>query len=284
MELWRDDYIFVIAEIGINHNGDLDVAKQLIDMAKRCGCDAVKFQKRTIDIVYTPEVLATPRTSPWGTTTEHQKRGLEFGRSEYDEIAAYCKNLGIPWSASGWDLESQDFIASYDLPFNKVASAMTTHIEFLHKVASEGKPTLLSTGMCGDDEVERALAIFREANCTVILLHTTSVYPSPEDILNLLAIPMMRSNFGVPVGYSGHETTVAPSVIAAALGARVLERHITLDRAMYGSDQAASLAERGLRDLVDQLRRLPAMLGDGEKRVMPGEAEVAAKLRYWKPS
>jgi N-acetylneuraminate synthase len=284
MELWRDDYIFVIAEIGINHNGDLDIAKQLIDMAKRCGCDAVKFQKRTIDIVYAPEVLATPRTSPWGTTTDQQKRGLEFGRSEYDEIAAYCKYLGIPWSASGWDLESQDFIASYDVPFNKVASAMTTHVEFLHKVAREGKPTLLSTGMCGDDEVEKALAIFRDMNCPIILLHTTSVYPSPEDILNLLAIPMMRSNFGVPVGYSGHETTVAPSVIAAALGARVLERHITLDRAMYGSDQAASLAERGLRDLVDQLRRLPAMLGDGEKRVMPGEAEVAAKLRYWKPS
>lgn len=281
MDLWRDDYVFVVAEIGINHNGDLALAKQLIDMAQRCGCDAVKFQKRTIDVVYAPEVLDSPRESPWGSTTREQKQGLEFGQDEYDEIDRYCRDKGMPWSASAWDIASQEFLARYDLKFNKVASAMATHLPFVTRVAEERKPTLLSVGMCEIPDIRAALSIFDAAECPVILLHTTSVYPSSEDILNLRAIQSLSEEFDVRVGYSGHESTVAPTVIAAALGARVVERHITLDRAMYGSDQAASLAERGLRDLVDQLRRLPNMLGDGHKRIMPGEQLVAEKLRYW---
>ena len=274
----------VFAEIGINHNGDIAIAKQLIDMAKDAGCDAVKFQKRTIEIVYPPDVLATPRQSPWGTTTKEQKEGLEFGKKEYDEIDAHCKQVGVPWFASAWDIPSQDFLKPYDLPFNKIASAMTTHLDFVAHVAAEGKPTFLSVGMCSWEDVDKAVAILKKHGCPFCLMHTVSTYPSPEEDLNLRVMHALRERYGVPVGYSGHEPSVSPSVMAAVLGAVAVERHITLDRAMYGSDQAASLEKSGLESMVAQIRKIPAVLGDGVKRVTAGEGSVAKKLRYWMPA
>jgi N-acetylneuraminate synthase len=275
------DQVHFVAEIGINHNGSLEIAKDLIDLAKRAGCDSVKFQKRSIEIVYSKSILDSPRESPWGTTTREQKHGLEFGEKEYVEIDRYCKQVGIPWFASAWDIPSKLFLRKFDLPYNKVASAMATHTEFLKEVASERKLTFLSTGMLTMEQVERAVDIFKEANCPFILMHTVSVYPSPETILNLKVIETLREKFDASVGYSGHESTVMPSLVAVVLGAIVVERHITLDRAMYGSDQAASLAEKGLTQLVDEIRRFPATLGDGMKKLEAGEREVAKKLRYW---
>ena len=275
------DGVHFVAEIGINHNGDIGIAKKLIDLAKRAGCDSVKFQKRTLDIVYTQSVLDTPRESPWGKTTREQKQGLEFSKEDYLEIDSYCKEVGINWFASAWDIPSQVFLREFNLPFNKIASALATHPEFLKEVASEKKLTFLSTGMMTMDQVASAVDIFKSAECPFILMHTTSVYPSTEDLLNMRAINTLRDTFQVPVGYSGHESTVMPSLVAAVFGAIAIERHITLDRAMYGSDQAASLSEKGLVTLVDEIRRLPAVLGDGIKKIEKGELEVAAKLRYW---
>ncbi|MCF8506966.1 MAG: N-acetylneuraminate synthase family protein [Caulobacter sp.] len=273
--------VFVIAEIGINHNGSVDLAKQLIDMAKRAGCDAVKFQKRTIDIVYTEQMLDSPRESPWGTTQRAQKEGLEFGRREYDEIDAHCKAAGIEWFASAWDIPSLEFMRPYDLRYNKIASAMMTHRAFVEAVAAEKKPTFISTGMCGWDEVDAVVALFREAGCPFVLMHTVSEYPASEDILNLGVINALRQRYGCPVGYSGHEASVSPSVVAAVMGAVAVERHVTLDRAMYGSDQAASLERPGLESLVAQIRKIPVMLGGGDKTCTEGEMSVAGKLRYW---
>lgn len=277
----RPEKIFVIAEIGINHNGDLDLAKSLIDMASRCGCDAVKFQKRTIETVYPEQVLSTPRESPWGTTQRQQKYGLEFTESDYREIDVFCEKRGILWSASAWDLESLAFIERFQPTFHKVASAMVTHLEFLEEVASLKRNTILSTGMCSIEDVDRAVEIFQKRDTPLCLLHTVSTYPSNEEHLNLLMVQSLRSRYGLPVGYSGHEPSVSPSLVAAALGASVIERHITIDRSMYGSDQAASLEETGLRQLVGSLRKLPLLLGDGVKKWAPGESEVASKLRYW---
>jgi len=273
--------VFMIAEIGINHNGSVDLAKLLIDMAKRAGCDAVKFQKRTIDIVYPPDVLNIPRESPWGTTTREQKEGLEFDEAAYAEIDRYCRKLDIAWFASAWDIPSLDFLAKFDCPYNKVASAMITHVPFLERVAAERKPTFISTGMCAGEDVDRAVGIFREQRCPFVLMHTVSEYPCREEDLNLLQIHELHERYGCPVGYSGHESSVSPSVMAAMLGAVAIERHITLDRAMYGSDQAASLEKPGLESLVAQVRKIPLVVGNGVKRVTPGEAAVAKKLRYW---
>ncbi len=275
------DGVYIIAEIGINHNGDLDIAKQLIDMAKIAGCDAVKFQKRTIDIVYTPELLASFRESPWGTTQRAQKEGLEFGKAEYDEINRFCKEVGIDWSASAWDIESQKFLAQYNCPFNKVASAMITNLPFLETVAAEGKVTFVSTGMSTYENIDKAVAIFNKHNCPFILLHTVSTYPSKEEELNLRCIQTLQQKYSVPVGYSGHEASVSPSLVAVMLGAVAIERHITLDRAMYGSDQAASLEKDGLERLVGMIRKIPVVLGDGVKRFEEREQQVAKKLRYW---
>jgi N-acetylneuraminate synthase len=274
----------IFAEIGINHNGDLDIAKQLIDMAAEAGCDAVKFQKRTIEIVYSPEVLATPRKSPWGTTTKEQKEGLEFSKAQYDEIDAYCRKKGVAWFASAWDIPSQEFLRAYNLPYNKIASAMATHLDFVDCVAAEKKPTFISVGMCTYEDVDKAVAILRKHDCPFTIMHTVSTYPCADEDLNLLAMQDLRKRYSVPVGYSGHEVSVSPSVMAAALGATVVERHITLDRAMYGSDQAASLEKPGLESLVAQIRKLPAVFGDGVKRVSDAEKAVAGKLRYWPTS
>lgn len=275
------NYTYVIAEIGINHNGSIETAKQLMNLAKQSGCDAVKFQKRTLDIVYSQSTLDSPRESPWGTTTREQKEGLEFGLEEYDEIDSYSKEISIPWFASAWDIASQDFLKRFDLPFNKIASAMVTHLDFLKVVASEQKMTFLSTGMATEKDIDTAVEIFTDAKCPVILMHTVSVYPCAEENLNLNAIQALKNKYNLPVGYSGHESTVAPSLVATVLGAVAIERHITLDRAMYGSDQAASLAPRGLGELVSEIRRFPTMLGSGSKEYAPGEDEVAKKLRYW---
>ena len=273
--------IRVIAEIGINHNGDIGIAKRLIDVAIGAGCSAVKFQKRTIDVVYTKEFLDSPRESPWGKTQRAQKEGLEFGREEYDAIDAYCREKGIPWFASAWDVQSQRFLEKYDLPFNKVASAMLTHRPLLEAVAAEKKPTYISTGMSTYGDIDAAVAIFRGKGCPFTLMHTVSTYPSEDSECNLLAIRSLAERYGCPVGYSGHERGTLPSLLAAALGAVAIERHITLDKKMYGSDQSASLEPKELGELVSALRAIPGILGDGERKVSEKEAAVAKKLRYW---
>ena len=275
-------HVFVIAEIGINHNGSIDTAKQLIDMAKSAGCDAVKFQKRTIDIVYTQEVLDQLRESPWGTTQRQQKEGLEFSEAQYDEIDAYCKQVGIEWFASAWDIPSQKFLRKYNSRYNKIASAMVTHCDFLEEVASEGRLTFISTGMTSLDAIDRAVEIFKKHGCPFVLMHCVATYPATEEDLNLCVMQALHERYGCPVGYSGHESSVSPSVVAAMLGAVAVERHITLSRAMYGSDQAASLEKPGLETLVAQLRKIPVVLGDGVKTVTKGEEAVAKKLRYWR--
>jgi N-acetylneuraminate synthase len=274
-------HIYFIAEIGINHNGDLEIAKQLINQAKAAGCDAVKFQKRTIDIVYTADVLAQKRESPWGTTQREQKEGLEFGEKEYDAIDAHCRQLGIDWFASAWDIPSQQFLRKYNSKYNKVASAMTTHLPFLKEVASEKKPAFVSTGMCTYEDIDRAVEIFKAAACPIMLMHTVSTYPAREKDLNLSVMHSLRQRYKLPIGYSGHEPSVSPSVMAAMMGAMAIERHITLDRSMYGSDQAASLELPGLINLLGAIRKIPDCIGDGVKQVLPAEDAVAKKLRYW---
>jgi len=273
--------IYVVAEIGINHNGDIDLAKELIDIASSCKCDAVKFQKREIDLVYSKEILDSPRESPWGKTQRDQKKGLEFTIEEYDEIDEYCKHKNIDWFASSWDLVSQEKMRKYNFKFNKIASAMATNLEFLECVASEKRPTFISTGMTKIEEIEDALKIFKNYNCEYMLLHTVSTYPAKESDLNLNCIKTLKERFGVPVGYSGHEASVSPSIIAASMGAAVIERHITIDRAMYGSDQAASLQKDGLAQLVNTLKKMPLILGDGQKKILKEELDVSKKLRYW---
>ena len=273
--------VFIIAEIGINHNGDLCIAKKMIDLAKAAGCDAVKFQKRTLETVYTQEFLESPRESPFGATQREQKEALEFDEADYDQINQYCHERAMDWFASAWDLESFEFLKKYDLKYNKIASPMLTHIPLLHAVAGERKLTFISTGMSNYREIDTAVKVFREAKCDFTLLHCVSTYPSPEEDLNLRMIETLRDRYDCPVGYSGHEPSVSPSLVAAALGAAVIERHITLDRSMYGSDQAASLEKAGLEMLVNQVRKVKLVMGNGVKRITPGEAEVAEKLRYW---
>ena len=273
--------VFFIAEIGINHNGDLEIAKQLINQAKAAGCNAVKFQKRTIDIVYTLEMLAQSRESPWGNTQREQKEGLEFGQAEYDAIDEYCKQVGIKWFASAWDIPSLHFLRKYNCPYNKIASAMVTHIPFVTELASEGKPTFLSTGMCNFEDIDKAVEILRKKDCPIILMHTVSTYPAAEKDLNLSVMHTLRERYGLPVGYSGHEPSVSPSIMAAVMGAVAIERHITLDRAMYGSDQAASLELPGLVSLLGSLRKIATCVGSNVKQVSPAEDGIAKKLRYW---
>ena len=277
----NQSYIYVIAEIGINHNGNIDLAKKLIDIAVDCDCDAVKFQKRDINSVYSKEVLDSPRESPWGNTQRDQKNGLEFSLDDYVVISNYCKEKKIDWFASSWDLKSQKDMRIFDFKFNKVASAMATNEDFLKLVASEKRPTFLSTGMTSLPEIDKAVKIFEDYSCELMLFHTVSTYPAEESDLNLNCIDTLRKKYGLPIGYSGHEASVSPSLIAASLGASVIERHITLDRAMYGSDQAASLQYDGLKQLTTVIRKLPDILGNGEKIILKKELEVAKKLRYW---
>ena len=273
---------FVTAEIGVNHNGDIEIAKRLIDMAKNCGCDAVKFQKRTIDVVYSKEFLDSPRESPWGTTQRAQKEALEFGKKEYDIIDDYCRQQKIDWFASSWDIQSQLFLRQYNLKHNKVASAMLTNTPLLEVIAEEGKHTFISTGMSTYDDIDKAVDIFRKHKCPFTLMHCRSTYPAREEDLNLSCIKTLRERYDCDVGYSGHEVSPMPSIVAAALGTVAIERHITLDRSMYGSDQAASLEDRGLEILLGVAKRIPLYLGDGIKTVSPEEQSLAAKLRYFR--
>lgn len=270
----------IVAEIGINHNGDLAIAQQLIDMAVACGCDAVKFQKRTIDIVYSAEEQAKPRESPWGTTNGEQKRGLEFGRDEFDAIDAYCRSKGIRWFASAWDIPSLEFLSQYDCPYNKLASPMLTNVEFVGAVLADAKETLISTGMDKLYTVRKVASMFHVEQVPFVLMHCVSTYPCPDNELNLRRIEALRQ-IHPRIGYSGHEVGPMPTVIAVALGAEVVERHITLDRSMYGSDQAASLEKRGLEIMCKEIRAMDDYLGKGLDVIANGVEANAYKLRYW---
>lgn len=271
--------VYIIGEIGINHNGDLSIAKKLIDIAAEAGCNAVKFQKRTIEKVYSKEMLDSPRESPWGTTQRAQKEGLEFGKAEYDEIDRYCKEKGLDWSASAWDVDSQRFLRQYHLSFNKVASAMLVRDDLLEEIASEGVYTYISTGMSSWEEIDHAVEIFRRYDCPFALMHCNSTYPMAEEDANLRLIPILKARYGCEVGYSGHELGTQVSTLAVAAGATSIERHITLDRTMYGSDQKASLQPEDLRELVANIRRAEVILGSGERVLSEAEAAVKAKLR-----
>ncbi len=268
---------YVVAEIGINHNGDLGLAKRLIDVAVSAGCEAVKFQKRTVEVVYTAEELARPRESPFGTTNGELKRALEFGRKQYQEIDAHCKAKGIVWFASPWDEASVDFLEEFDVPCHKIASASLTDDQLLRRMRATKKPIILSTGMSTMAQIDHAVEVLGREN--LIILHATSTYPAGYDELNLRVIPVLAKRFGVPVGYSGHETGIASSVASIVLGARMVERHLTLDRAMWGSDQAASLEPNGMQRLLRDIRLIETSLGDGEKRLLAREVPIMEKLR-----
>ena len=271
--------IFIVAEIGINHNGDMSTCKGLIDIASESGCNAVKFQKRDINKVYTQEFLDSPRESPWGATQREQKSGLEFGLDEYKEIAQYCKEKDIDWFASAWDLNSQKFLQQFNCKYNKIASAMIVYEDLLKMVAKEGRHTFISTGMTTYDDIQKAVDIFRVADCPFELMHTVSTYPMKVENANLNMINTLRDKYQCNVGYSGHEAGLAISYAAAALDITSLERHITLDRSMYGSDQSASVEPSGFRNLVGAVRKIEKAMGDGVKRAIKEEESIAKILR-----
>jgi N-acetylneuraminate synthase len=268
---------YIVAEIGINHNGDVNQAIELIKTAKEAGCNAVKFQKRTVEIVYTEEELNKPRESKFGKTNGDLKRGLEFGYYEYGTINMYCKSIGMTWFASPWDQVAVDFMYQYNPPCYKIASASLTDDDLLEYIAYKGKPVILSTGMSTLEQIDHAVDLLDKDK--LILLHCMSAYPAYNDELNLMTIPALRQRYGVPVGYSGHELASATTVAAVALGACVVERHITLSRELWGSDQAASLEPAELNELVRDIRFVEAAMGDGVKRVYEREVPVMAKLR-----
>lgn len=268
---------FVVAEAGINHNGDINIAKKLIDMAVFAGCDAVKFQKRAVDVVYTPEELARPRENPFGSTNGDLKRGLEFGIQEYQEIDKYCKQRGIMWFASPWDSKSVDFLEKFNVPCYKIASASLTDDLGLKYIKSKRKPIILSTGMSTTKQIKHAMKVLGEKN--LILLHCTSTYPSKDEELNLNVILWLKKTFSCPIGYSSHSAGIMEPVVAVTLGACMVEKHITLDRAMWGSDQPASLEPNGLNRMVRDIRLVPMCLGDGQKKVYDSEIPIMKKLR-----
>ncbi len=275
---------FLIAEIGINHNGNLNLTKKLISSAKEAGFNAVKFQKREINIVYSKDYLDSPRESPWGNTQRDQKLGLEFTLDDYHIIDDFCREKNIEWFVSCWDKKSQSDMRVFNTKYNKVASAMATNLEFLDEVAKEKKETFLSTGMMNLEQIDQATNIFNNHDCPFILMHTVSTYPAYPEELNLRCINTLKERYKCKVGYSGHESNVSPSFIAFLMGAVAIERHITLDRTMYGSDQAASLEFRGMVELVNRIRNTKAVLGDGKKLIADRENAVAKKLRYWEES
>ncbi|MCS6831403.1 MAG: N-acetylneuraminate synthase family protein [bacterium] len=270
--------VYIVAEIGINHNGDVDTAKRLIDAAKLAGCDAVKFQKRTPELCVPPEQRNIPRETPWGLITYMEYRyKVEFGYEQYAEIDRYCKQQGITWFASCWDIPSVDFMEQFDPPCYKVASASLTDDELLLRLNATGKPILLSTGMSTMDEIRHAVSLLDRDR--LIIMHSTSTYPCPPHELNLRMIQTLKREFSLPVGYSGHEVGLQTTYAAVVLGACVVERHITLDRAMWGSDQAASVEPGGFMRLVRDIRVIEQALGDGVKRVYESELAARAKLR-----
>jgi N-acetylneuraminate synthase len=270
--------VYVVAEIGINHNGDVEIAKQLIQLAASVGADAVKFQKRTPDIATPPDMRDTLRDTPWGEMTYLDYRyRVEFGEAEYEEIDRYCRELGIAWFASPWDVPSVDFLEKFDVVTHKVASASLTDVELLKALRDTGKPVIASTGMSTMDEIDAAVDVLGTER--LVLLHATSTYPCPPEEANLRMINTLAGRFGVPIGYSGHERGLQVSIAAVAMGACMVERHVTLDRTMWGSDQAASLEPEGLRRLVRDVRNVELALGDGVKRVFPGEEAPRRRLR-----
>ena len=271
--------IYIVAEIGINHNGSMSICKELIDVAVDAKCDAVKFQKRDLDKVYTQDFLNSPRESQWGTTQREQKSGLEFGMDEYTEIDHYCKEKNIEWFASAWDLNSQNFLDQFNCKHNKIASAMIVYEDLLKMVAKEGKHTFISTGMTTYDDINLAVNIFQAENCPFELMHTVSTYPMKDENANLNMIKTLREKYQCDVGYSGHEVGLAVSYGAAALGISSLERHITLDRSMYGSDQSASVEPPGLALLVGAVRKIEEAMGTGIKSIVPEEIPIAMNLR-----
>ncbi len=268
---------YVIAEIGINHNGDVEIAKKLIDVAITAGCNAVKFQKRTIEVVYTPEELERPRESPFGTTNGELKYGLEFGQQEYEEIDRYCRNKNVAWFASCWDEQSVDFIDQFDVSCYKIASASLTDDHLLRHTRATGKPILLSTGMSTLEQIDHAVEVLGKND--MLIMHSCSTYPAYYEELNLRVIPLLSQRYGVPIGYSGHETGLPSSVAAVVLGSCLVERHITLDRSMWGSDHAASLEPNGITRLVRDIRLIELAMGDGVKRLSEREIPIMQKLR-----
>ena len=271
--------VFVSAEIGINHNGDLTLAKRMIDAAVLAGCNAVKFQKRTIDQVYTQEFLDSPRQSPWGSTQRAQKEGLEFSGKDYDAIDAYCRERSIAWFASCWDVDAQKFMRKYNLEYNKVASPVLTNIPLLEAVAEEGKYTFIATGMSTWEEIDRSVEVFTQKHCPFELMHCVSIYPMPLEEANLLLILELRRRYGCPVGYSSHEIGNIATLGAVALGAESVERHITLDRSMYGSDQKASVEPLELIEFVKQIRGMESARGSGQRVLSEKELAVRTKMR-----
>lgn len=268
---------YIVAEIGINHNGDIELAKKLIDAAVDAGCNAVKFQKRTIEVVYTPEELARPRENPFGPTNGDLKRGLELGQREYEQIDEYCRDKNIPWFASCWDEGSVDSIAQFDVPCFKIASASLTYDNLLKYTRSKEKPVILSTGMSDTDQIRHALDVLGTDD--LVLLHCTSTYPSAPEELNLNVIQTWQQEFDFPIGYSGHEVGLQTTLAAVAVGACFIERHITLDRAMWGSDQASSVEPHGFARLVRDIRVIEKAMGDGVKKVYDSELPIREKLR-----
>jgi len=276
-EIGYDKPAFIIAEIGINHNGNLDCAKKLITAAKQVGCDAVKFQKRTIDVVYTPKELSTPRENPFGPTNGHLKRGLELSLEAYQEIDRFCKEQDILWSASPWDEESVDFLERFDVPFYKVAAPSLTDSGLLKKIRSMGKPVILSTGMSEISEIDKAIQYFDKDN--LLIMHCVSQYPVTPENINLKAMQTLRERYGVPVGYSGHELDVFISAVAVGMGACAVERHFTLDRKMWGSDHKASIEPNEMKEMIINIRLVEQALGNPMPRCLPVEEPVKIKLR-----
>ena len=276
--------IYIVAEIGINHNGDLSICKELIDAAMIAGCDAVKFQKRDVEVVYSDEFLSSLRDSPWGGTQREQKLGIEFSEDDYKEIDLYCNKKDIDWFASAWDLNSQKFLRGFNTKYNKIASAMIVYDDLLNMVAEEGKHTFISTGMCTYEDIDQAVKIFTDHNCPFELMHTVSTYPMQDQHANLKLINVLKDKYRCKVGYSGHEVGLAVSYAAAAQGISSLERHITISRSMYGSDQSASIEPEALRRLVGGVRKIEKAMGDGIKNIIKEEVPIAEKLRgHFKP-
>ncbi len=275
--------VFLIAEIGINHNGDIDLAKQLIDVSAIAGYDAVKFQKRNVEKVYSPTELDKPRESPWGNTTREQKFGIEFDEKEYDEIDRYCKEKGIEWFASAWDPDSLKFLNKYGCKYNKVASAMLSNDVMLKSIAKQKKYTFISTGMHTIEEIENAVQIFKEFDCPFELMHCNSSYPMKNEDANLSMIQVLRERFNCDVGYSGHEMGLQISLAAVAMGATSLERHITIDKTMYGSDQSSSVESTGVIKLGRDVRIIERAVGNGIKIISETEKKIREKLSkpYW---
>jgi N-acetylneuraminate synthase len=273
--------IMLIAEIGINHNSSMDTAKALIRQAHETGWSAVKFQKRDINTVYTPKFLASPRESPWGTTQRAQKEALEFSIDQMGELFDYARSLGLEPLASAWDFGSLIEVDGLNPKYHKIASPFITNMDFLANVASLGRHTFISTGMSTMQDIGKAVDLFRRYCCPFTLLHCVSIYPCPEEFANVGMVRTLRETFKCDLGYSGHETGLLPSVIAVVMGASVIERHITLDRSAYGSDQSASLEKRGMELLAKYVKGVPVAVGDGIKRILPGEVESARKLRWW---